>query len=62
MIRASLRLGADLGAAQLGDGGLEVLQGVEGGVDRGEAQVGDLIQLTQRAQDRQPTSWESTSA
>ena len=45
MIRASLRLGADLGAAQLGDGGLEVLQGVEGGVDRGEAQVGDLVQI-----------------
>ena len=39
--------------AQLRNLGLEVLQGVEGGVDGGEAQVGHLIKLAKRPQDRQ---------
>ena len=50
---AQPRLGGDPGAAQLGDGRLEILQGIEGGVDRGEAQVGDLVELAQRTEDRQ---------
>ena len=39
--------------AQEGDGGLEVLEGVEGLVDGGEAQVGDLVELAQRLEDGQ---------
>src|SRR3954447_3328210 len=38
---------------QLGDLLLEVLEGVEGAVDAREAQVGDLVELPQRAEDRQ---------
>jgi hypothetical protein len=45
--------GLALGAEQ-GDLGLEVLERLEGPVDAGEAQVGDLVELAQRAQDRQP--------
>ena len=39
--------------AQQRDGRLEVLQRVEALVDAGEAQVGDLVELPQRRQDRQ---------
>src|SRR6188768_529074 len=39
--------------AQEGDGRLEVLEGVEGLVDGGEAQVGDLVELAQRLEDGQ---------
>ena len=40
-------------SAQEGDLGLEVLEGVERAVDGGEAQVGDLVELAQRAEDGQ---------
>ena len=41
-----------LGTEQ-GDLGLEVLQGLEAAVHRGEAQVGHLVELSQRAEDGQ---------
>src|SRR5699024_9811338 len=40
-------------AAQRGDGVFEVGQGTEALVDAGESQVGDLIELAKRAEDRQ---------
>ena len=39
--------------AQEGDLGLEVVGGLEGPVDAGEPQVGDLVELAQRAEDGQ---------
>src|SRR5690349_7517029 len=50
-----VRLGAGglaLGAQQ-GDRGLEVLERLERLVDAGEPQVGDLVELAQRSEDRQ---------
>src|SRR4051794_33424447 len=38
---------------QQGDGGLEVLERVEGLVDAGEAEVGDLVELAERLEDGQ---------
>ena len=51
-----LRLSASARARQRehGDLGLEVVGGLEGPVDAGEAQVGDLVELAQRPEDRQP--------
>src|SRR5665811_2071458 len=42
-----------LGAKQ-GDGELEVLKGVEGLVDAGKSQVGDLVELSQRSEEGHP--------
>jgi len=43
--RNLVRAAKAAGITNLGCGGLDVPQGVEGGVDGGEAQVGDLIQI-----------------
>src|SRR4051794_40925355 len=47
------RVGRRLVRAQLGDLGLEVAEGGERPVDRGEPHVGDLVEVTQRGQDRE---------
>src|SRR3954462_4245786 len=46
--------GGDVPLPQLGDLLLEVLERGEGAVDAGEAEVGHLVELPQRAQDCQP--------